>query len=195
MESKCFRVVGVDPGSRSFGLSVIDYDIETKKVYLRSSETFHADKLLNEESPELVLGDRGARHRKCSEFVLERCRYFRPQLVSCESAYMRFKFVTAFQSLVEGIVAVRLALWDYDPTLSLLLVDPPTAKKAVGAPGKGGDKEDVKRAIVKLIKSGILIVDDNLDFNELDEHSIDSIAITYWLLNKWLKETEGLFSE
>lgn len=192
MSDHCFRVVGVDPGSRTFGLSVLDYDLIEKKIILRHAETFNADRVLNEKSIEQVLGERGARHAKCREFVLERLRYFEPQLVSCESAFMRVRFVTAYRSLVEGIVMVREAVYAYDNTISTHLVDPPTAKKAVGAPGKGGDKESVRIAIKKLIRDKKLFVSEDVDIDSLDEHSIDSIAIGYWLILQWLLEMGGI---
>jgi Holliday junction resolvasome RuvABC endonuclease subunit len=192
MNDTCFRIVGIDPGSRCFGLSVIDYDIETGVIHLTHAETFQAERFLNDNSLELVLGDRGARHLKCREFLVERLGHFQPQLVSCESAFMKLKFVTAFQSLVEGIVMARQAVWEYKNTLPLFLVDPPTAKKAVGAPGKGGDKEAVRTAIKKLIREKKIIVNGNVDIDELDEHSIDSIAIGYWLTLKWITELKGI---
>ncbi len=192
MNDQFFRIMGIDPGSRCFGISILDYDLDTGKVYLRHAETFHADRFLTDVSPELVLGDRGARHAKCREFLIERLHYFNPVLVSCESAFMKLKFVSAFQSLVEGIVMAREAVWDFKNTLPLFLVDPPTAKKAVGAPGKGGDKEAVRKAVKKLITEKTLYVDSELDIDELDEHSIDSIAIGYWLFLKWKRELTGI---
>lgn len=190
MEARYFRIMGIDPGSRCFGISILDYDLEEKTLRLTHAETFHAERFLNEKSPELILGPRGARHLKCREFLVERLSYFLPQLVSCESAYMKLKFVSAFQSLVEGIVMARQALWEYDKTLPLAMIDPPTAKKSVGAPGKGGDKEAVRKAINKLIKEKKIITTVAID--ELDEHSVDSIAIGYWLFQTWLKEIDGL---
>lgn len=192
MTDDCFRIIGIDPGSRCFGISVIDYDFEKKKFILRHAETFHADRVLTETSMELVLGDRGARHSKCRQFLIERLNYFTPQLVSCESAYMKLKFVSAFQSLVEGIVMAREAVWAYKNTLPLFLVDPPTAKKAVGAPGRGGDKESVRKAIKLLIKEKKLLVEDDVVIDDLDEHSIDSIAIGFWLCLKWQMELQGI---
>jgi len=188
---KVFRVIGVDPGSQCFGLSVIDFDLETFKTSVVHSETFHATPMLDEASPIMNLGARGARHHYCRQFVTQRCRHFKPQLVCCESAFMRLKFVTAFQSLVEGIVNVRQAVADYDDTLELLLVDPPTAKKAVGAPGKGGDKLAILVALRKLQKEQTLIFD-NVDLETLDEHARDSVAIGVWGMKKWLTHIAGI---
>lgn len=195
MDDHYFRIMGIDPGSRCFGISIIDFDLKTHAVILRHAETFHAERFLNEESPENILGDRGARHAKCRAFLIERLSVFTPQLVSCESAFMKFKFVTAYQSLVEGIVMAREAVWSYKNTLPLILVDPPTAKKAVGAPGKGGDKEAVRKAIQQLINKKILTVEPGIKLADLDEHSVDSIAIGYWLMCKWRTDLKGVIDE
>ena len=63
-----------------------------------------------------------------------------------------------------------LHLWDdYKP---LYMIDPPSVKKAVGAQTRG-DKDAVKKAI-KLIKELEMV-----NFNNLDEHSIDATAVGY----------------
>lgn len=190
MREKTFRIMGIDPGSRCFGISILDYDLETGILTLSHAETFYAERFLNEHSQENILGNRGARHEKCKQFLIERLHYFQPELVSCESAFMKLKFVSAFQSLVEGIVMARQAVWEYNTTLPLFLVDPPTAKKAVGAPGKGGDKEAVRKAINKLIKEKRIKT--TVSIAALDEHSIDSIAMGYWLFLNWQNELKGI---
>lgn len=187
---KVFRVIGVDPGSQCFGLSVVDYNIETKETSIVHSETFFATPMLTEGSPIMNLGTRGARHYYCRKFVQDRLELFRPNLVCCESAYMRLKYVTAFQSLVEGIVNVRQAVAEYDDTLELLLVDPPTAKKAVGAPGKGGDKLAILTALRKLKKEKTISF--QIDIESLDEHARDSCAIGVWGMNQWISYLNGI---
>lgn len=188
---KAFRVIGVDPGSQSFGLSVIDFDLVKMEIHIVHSETFHATPLLDTSSTLINLGTRGARHALCRQFVTDRCRFWRPQLVCCESAYMRLRFVTAFQSLVEGIVNVRQAVAEYDDTLEVLLVDPPTAKKAVGAPGKGGDKLAILVALRKLQKEKELFFS-GVDLEALDEHARDSCAIGVWGMRTWLTYMTGV---
>lgn len=186
--NKIFRVVGIDPGSSTFGLTVIDYDLETGIPTVIFSETFFAEPLLDEESTLMNLGQRGARHALCKEYVIRQLDEFKPQLVCCESAFLKMRFVNAFQSLVEGIVMVRQALYEHDDTMSLLLVDPPTAKKAVGAPGKGGDKLAILYALRKL--KGLKF--SGVELEELDEHSRDSVAICYWGTMKWLNSMQGI---
>lgn len=186
--SSIFRVVGIDPGSSTFGFTVIDYDLTTGVPTVVFSETFFAEPLLDEESTLMNLGRRGARHSLCKDYVIRQLDEFKPQLVCCESAFLKMRFVNAFQSLVEGIVMVRQALYEHDDTMSLLLVDPPTAKKAVGAPGKGGDKLAILYALRKLKELKF----NNVDLESLDEHSRDSVAICFWGLKKWLKNITGI---
>lgn len=83
---------------------------------------------------------------------------------------------------METVYAVRTALRNYDSTIPLDLVDPPTAKIAVGAKGNAG-KEEVLAGLVKVCeKEGALFDEEKsgMTIKEIDEHSSDGLAIAYW---------------
>jgi hypothetical protein len=84
------------------------------------------------------------------------------------------RFPQAFAALTECLTAIRRAVLRYDDFKPLLLVDPPTAKLAVGVKGKGSVKDDVKQGVLSLRN---LLNPDNIDIQNLDEHSIDAIAV------------------
>lgn len=76
---------------------------------------------------------------------------------------------------------LRQSVMQYDQWLPYYMVDPPTVKKAVGAKGNA-DKEEVKRQLLLIPE----IVEKSLvDLSTLDEHSIDAIAVGYFLLNRY----------
>jgi Holliday junction resolvasome RuvABC endonuclease subunit len=184
MDGTILRVMGVDPGSSSLGLTIIDHNIETNTPTLWYTELFQA-KTVIDSSPYLFnFPTRGQRLRKCGLYLTEMLEEYQPHLVACEDAYMG-RFPTAFRSLSEGIICIQNAVAAWDPFVRLMLVDPPTAKIAVGAPGRGGGKDAVRDAVMA-----------NRDFVKevevdlLDEHSIDSIAIAYWALQRWREENQ-----
>jgi Holliday junction resolvasome RuvABC endonuclease subunit len=78
--------------------------------------------------------------------------------------------------LANLFIAVEKAL----TSTPLDLVDPPTAKKAIGAKGNA-KKEDVLRAMEKIPE---LVENCETTLKDLDEHSLDSMAIAYYRLQK-----------
>lgn len=185
MDDTKFRVVGIDPGSQSFGLSVIEYDLIKMTETLVYATTFKPDPILHARHPYMVLGERGARHRLCEDFVVDSLSRFEPHLVVCESAFFRRRMVNAYRSLIEGIVTIRRALLRYDDTMHLLTVEPSVAKKAVGA--RNADSTDKK----EIVRMAIIRLDDlikNVPIDSLDEHAVDSVAIGHWAMTQWLDE-------
>jgi hypothetical protein len=87
--------------------------------------------------------------------------------------------------LVEGVVCIQNAVYTWNEDVRLWLVDPPTAKIAVGAPGRGGGKDAVRDAVMAQTD---FIKDVEVDL--LDEHSVDSIAIGWWGLKNWIKANQ-----
>lgn len=171
-----YRVVGIDPGTNTLGFSVLDLNVFTGIVDLVYVTTLKAVQSLNHFQPYRdVHGDRSAKLHAHKENLREMFCHFLPTAIICESPFLG-KFPQAFEALVECKMAIRAAVYEYDPTVPLETVDPPTAKMAVGAPGKSKDKEDVKRAILRL---PIIQNLSGLHLESLDEHSIDSIAVGF----------------
>lgn len=184
MDGNILRVVGIDPGSQSLGFSYFEHNIETNDPRLKFARTFHAESVMKTNPRFDIFGVRGKRLRLCGEFITRRLEELNPHIVCCEDAYLG-RFPAAFRSLVEGVVCIQNAVYAWNENTRLWLVDPPTAKIAVGAPGRGGGKDAVRDALLK-----------NKDFASevevdlLDEHSVDSIAIGWWGLKKWIEENQ-----
>lgn len=179
------RIIGIDPGSTTLGVSVIEYDIKTLAIVKTYSTTLNASKVpLNKHDVESH-SDRYARIFKLSEMLLELFLKLRPNFIITESPFLKKRFPLTFAVLTEVVFAIRIAVKRYDPLQKLELVDPPTAKKAVGAKTvKGGDQKSPVHDALRLLLA-ILFFDPNrsiASFEELDEHSIDSMAVAYY---KW----------
>ena len=90
------------------------------------------------------------------------------------------KFAEAYRALSECIqTAIRGAAFDYDPTIVIEYVDPPTAKISVGVDRraiKNGSKDLVRNAIRSLgfpLGPGV-----NLEY--WSEHTVDALAVGVW---------------
>lgn len=183
-EDHILRIMGIDPGTTTMGVGVLEVDLRTMKIVSSAARTLNADKLNCSELDEKVHGARYSRIFLLSEILNELFGSIRPGYVACESSFMKRRMPTAYGALMETVYAVRVALRMYDRTIALDLVDPPTAKMAVGASGKA-DKDAVLAAI--------MAKGDEFSFSEhysgkklinVDEHSSDALAIAYWKWNK-----------
>jgi len=168
-------IVGIDPGSETLGLCLLYFDVITLELLAVEAFTFTGSKLPF-MSPAIasIHGERAARLQAHRENLLNILRLKRPLAVICESPFFNPLRPSAFAPLVETLDAIRAALFEYNPYMALHLVDPPTAKNAVGAKGNAG-KEDVYKAIQRL--QGIPFV--GCSPQTLSEHALDAFAIAY----------------
>lgn len=178
------RIIGIDPGSTTLGFSVLEYDARTLKIIRTYAFTFNAGKMKLSDLDIETHSERYARIYELMEALYEKFVELKPTFVICESPFMAMRRPQAYGALVEVVFAIRSALRKYDPTMSLDLIDPPSAKNAVGAAGNA-KKEQVQVALMKLLPE--LHFDESLSeasFVKLDEHSVDGTAIAY---SRWKK--------
>lgn len=169
-----YRVVGIDPGT-ALGVAYFEIDLEMKRSALIEVNTLHGDRL-SRQYPiiEEVYGGRTARNLAFEESLVQYFRVVRPHSVICESPFLK-KLPQAFASLTETVASIRRAVMRYDYFRPLLMIDPPSAKRAVGMVlKKGQDKDDVKKAVLAL---NAWENPYGIDLASLDEHCIDAIAV------------------
>lgn len=172
-----YRVVGIDPGTNTLGVAVLDIQLATNEIALLDARTFVGQSMLDGyRKLAAVHGDRMARLMAHEDNLVRYFQTMTPHSIISESPFLG-RFPATFAALTECMTTIRRAVWRYEQELSLLLVDPPTAKMAVGLViRRGMDKEDVKQAILRLTA---LQNPTNLDLAALDEHSIDAIAVAF----------------
>lgn len=175
-----FTVLAFDPGSSHLGIAILDSKLDGSKTVVRHAFTEH----LKDTHPGYTAfadlhGSRQVRLMILRDTVLNMIRTIRPNAVIVESNYLG-RFANSFSALVECVAAVRSALFEYDPFIPLYLVDPTTVKISAGMKRvKGTDKEDVRNAI-----RGCTDLEWWVDLEELDEHSVDAVAIGRYYLTE-----------
>lgn len=174
-EQSWVNLIGLDPGSETLGVGVLKMDIKTKAILKIRGFTLRGSKLFDDEGFHANLhGARTARIRALKDKLVEIFWQEMPLNIACESPFFSMRRPSAFGALLEVVTAVREAVIEYDEWQKLHLIDPPTVKKAVGAPGNG-DKDRVKKAIVEnysqYYEGGVE------EIVALDEHSIDADAV------------------
>jgi Holliday junction resolvasome RuvABC endonuclease subunit len=184
------RIIGIDPGSTTLGCSMLEYDVRTLEITRLCAYTFNADKMRLDELITLNHSERYARILALSDALHDVFVANPPNHIACESPFLKRRFPQAFAVLTEVVFGVRLAVRRYDPTMELDLVDPPTAKKAVGIVRKEdmSSKTKVHERLKALLHDKFDEAHSAASFAELDEHSTDGGAIAYW---RWKKLFDG----
>lgn len=168
------RIMGIDPGTENLGMSLGVCDFITPNFNIIDATTFDIKTIIHKSTPYLVeFQSRNiALHNAIYNLVYQMVGDLQPDLVICESPYMDKRFPLSYMLLSLCCLAIEKAVRDYSIFIPFELVDPATAKMGVGAKGNSGNKELMREAVLnnKLITG-------SMDLNQLDEHSIDAIAI------------------
>lgn len=168
------RILSIDPGTDTLGYSIIDLNVYTGEMLAVEVRTISASRLARTlEHYTVVHGDKTSRLIVIEEHLYEVMYWFKPHAVIAESPYLG-RFPQAFAALVECFNTIRRAVIRYDATIPLEMIDPSSAKKAVGVSKKGSTKEDVKYGVLGLSN---LSFKEGIEAESLDEHSTDSLAV------------------
>lgn len=176
-QSLPMRILGIDPGTNTLGVAVIDLDLATKQMTAVLGTTFSGNHLAgNFDYIAEVYGDRAAKLRGHEDNLYYFMHEIQPHCVIAESPYMG-RFPQAFSALVECVNSVYRAVLRYNRTMPLLMIDPPSVKKSVGMMGRLAGKEPVRIAVSKLTH---LQFAPGFTLDSLDEHGVDALAVAYY---------------
>src|SRR5574343_306941 len=172
-----FRIFAMDPGSDTLGVAVLAIDFRTCTVKVLGGLTIHSSRTLNQFGVgERFYGNLFMRLANSKDALIQLLNRYQPHAIVHESPFMR-KFAEAYRALSECIQNIRFACFEYDPSIVIEYVDPPTAKISVGVKiVKGTTKEMVRDALLKLGLS----CPPEVDLTLWDEHTVDAAAVGYW---------------
>jgi Holliday junction resolvasome RuvABC endonuclease subunit len=163
---------------------VLGFDLTTFDIVFSDAWTLIGKKLAGKDRWITDLhGERNGRIRAIEEELLRIFNYYQPLLIASESPFINSKFPQAGLALTVVVCAIRQAVMNYDLWKSLDLIDPPTVKMAVGAPGNA-PKEIVKEKIMQLPNLNYV---GTTPIALLDEHSIDALAVAICRLRTLLE--------
>lgn len=174
-------LVGIDPGTTKLGLCVLEFDVVSLEVIKIDASTLDGDRLFGSQWTAKLYGDRASRIEALEFSLLQRLIDAQPFGIASEAPFYNQRRPNAYAALMEVICALRTAVRTYSLSKPLYLVDPPSVKRAIGAPGNA-DKLAVQKAI---INHPIINAKLTTPISELDEHSLDATAVAYWLLQSY----------
>lgn len=172
----CVNLIGIDPGTTKLGVGLIRVDFLTRQIVSSDAFTLRGDWLVHGDWIPNIHGERYARIRALTETLVEIFIRSSAWRISSEAPFFNPRRPAAFEALVEILSGIRQAVHEYDPWQKLYTVDPSSVKNAVGAKG-GSDKDIIKQSVLRLPD---LHYQGTKPLAELDEHSIDALAVAYW---------------
>ncbi len=159
------------------GLSVSLIDYSTKRIVETKTTTIHVkEKNLNKDSIELF-GLRQTKIDYLNNIFQNYLEFYKPITVIVESPFYNMKRPAAFLPLVELLYQLRMTLRAIWPNSNFKTYEPSTIKKSVGA-GAICKKDEVKIHVLKH-KDIFNYIPEEVEMEDLDEHSIDSLAVIY----------------
>ncbi len=170
-----FYVMAIDPGVNHLGLSVSLIDYATKTIINTYSNTIHVkEKNLNKDCISLF-GLRQVKIDYLNDIITNYLDHYKPVSLILESPFYNVFRPAAFLPLIELLYQIRLTLRSILPSSNFVKYEPSVIKKTIGASAIC-KKEEVKKYIT-ILKDFFKLID--VDFDTLDEHAIDSLAILY----------------
>lgn len=171
-----YKLLAIDPGNTHTGFAIFDIESQTGSVIKIEAFTVNLDKLDNVLGlDEEIVPDRVIRQYKLKHVIMYYLNLLKPITVIYESPfYNRFR-PTAYGPLMELMGVSRSAVLEFNQNIPFITVEPLLVKKAIGTKSIKG-KISVKEAIFNN-PDIVNVIASNL--NDLDEHSLDAIAVGY----------------
>jgi Holliday junction resolvasome RuvABC endonuclease subunit len=173
-----FKILCIDPGTKTLGYAVYEIDIETLDIVDCFAWTVDIVRLdIYNENTVATYQEKFARiiaHKKNFRNVLD---FYQPLIVVSETPFFSIMQPSAAGPLFELFATLEQTVEEWDSLKPLYKAEPRAVKKSVGAVDHK-DKEAVKKALKKIPE----LSKANLDL--LDNHSIDALAVGYYHLLK-----------
>ena len=168
------RILSIDPGTYHTGIAIMDLDY-LGKINIRFVETIDSEHLsLTMGDVIHIHGDRFARILAITRQITHLMELYKPNVIVSESPYMG-RFPTAYGALMEVLAMIRLTIYQCNPSMEFLTIEPSVVKQAFNVKGTSGNKQLMYEGLLKLN----LDFDTYLHWQNFDEHSIDAIAVGY----------------
>lgn len=173
----CVRVMGIDPGSRTLGISILTCFPYEQKLQLDEAWTLNTEKVIQLKRFRVArVGENQVRMEAIEEEILMALQNFYPDAVVMETPYLG-RLPQSFFVLTQVMVAIGRAVDAYSAAMFLNKIDPSTVKKTIGVPGTSSDKGLVRKAVEGLANLENL---SGRPLKSLSEHAIDATAVGHY---------------
>lgn len=174
--NQIFKIFSIDPGINHLGLSISEVDFSNQKILNTTTRTIHVKEKNLSNYSIVNYGLKQAKIDYINEIFIDYVTEHKPITLAIETPFYNIKRPAAFMPLVELLYQLRISLRDTLHNANLALYQPSIIKKTIGASAIC-KKEEVKDYVLK--KKDFFNYIGDVPIEELDEHSIDSLAIFY----------------
>lgn len=188
------NILCIDPGSDTLGVSLVTYE-EHKPITITYCQTHKASRIIvNEKFEEMRIryGELLTRLHAQKQNLKRLIKILQPSILAIESPFFNPRNPQSAAVLMYVKQMLNELAHDEEVGLDIVWISPQQMKRLIGAKLVKNEnkvaKDLVKEAVRDLIKEEEIILD-GIDFDTLDEHSVDSIGIGYAYV-KLLKEKE-----
>lgn len=168
-----FNIMAIDPGN-NIGISILQINVNTLEIMSIISFTYVLSDYIDETSNTKLLD----RCIVLNKILLTTLNNFNPLVVVYEEAFMNSRFPKSIIQLSQYINTITTTIRNYNSWIKVFSYPPKYIKKFIGAGGTA-EKDDMKKALLKIPE-----VHTKINLNNLTEHSIDSISIGYIALKE-----------
>jgi len=184
-----FRVVSIDPGTETMGVSLLELHPITLEQRFVEAFTMRGSVLNYYWGNVLHDGDgRDSRLIALENQLVTYFQYAQPHMVVYEDNYLGAS-PQSFKALIEACMCIKHAVWKYNPYLTSYSVKPNQAKSTVNAIARKGMSQEERKG---LVRQGLMTYQPlrvpPLILAGLDEHAIDAIAIGAYALQEITNE-------
>ncbi len=174
------NMLAIDPGTNCMGLCYMTLNIKTLEVISTRAETIMVKTSLLNKDTILFYSERQAKLDYLTNRLTTIVSEFKPITIACEGPFYNGRRPGAFAPLLELLLQFKLALRDLYPLVGFVIYEPSTVKRGVDAKGNA-DKDQIRSKV--LVMKDIMKYNSPIPIEELDEHSIDSIAVAFTHVN------------
>jgi len=177
-EKLIYRVLGVDNGTDTVGIAVVDHHLVTGLSTVVHAETLTASRTAytRHEGKLDARGKMQARLDVIATWFWEVLNEFDPDVIGCEAPFQHLH-AHSFAALTTAIDNLSSVSFDYCTTLEFSRISPGSAKKAVCPVGQYGNSKEHIREMIKINRD--IVLDNGLVLDDLDEHAVDAIAVAH----------------
>jgi len=174
-----FYIMGVDPGSRTLGVCMMELSPELDIVSVSTHNV-----IIDSEDNVSMCENIVYRMRKLRFIIQSLYTIYNPAIISMESSFINASRMGAVIPLTKSIALLESVLNELDRFIKMTTIPPSVIKKVFKARQKG--KEAVTEALENNSELSHLV-----DVNKMSEHEIDATAIAF-TLREYLKVNKGM---
>jgi len=170
------NLLAIDPGLNNIGLCAYELYLNPFKLNRIHATTIKEDRVIDDVTydSETAL-ERDYKRARMVNAVMRHVLAVNPAIVVCESPFFDRSKPGSFAILTEVILEIRQGVYRFNDRIRFSFLAPQAVKKTLGVAGIKG--KDIVREAMEKQTHLLNVLDQEID--DIDDHSIDAMAVGY----------------